>query len=123
MAAENALAAQARAANDRVSELEKALGESEPVMRRAQQVLADETERNRRNEKRLEEARRSLEEREAALLGQIAERESALSRRAADIEAAAARAGAEYRDRCRELERLKADLERKVAEMVKRARG
>ncbi|MCX5788430.1 MAG: hypothetical protein NTX64_08025, partial [Elusimicrobia bacterium] len=121
--AERALGEQARAAVNRVSELEKALADSEPVMRRAQQVLAEETERNRRYEQRFEEQKRHLEEREAAMLNELREREDELTRRAAEVEASAARTAADYRERRLELDKLKADFERHLGELVRKARG
>ncbi|MBI5201825.1 MAG: hypothetical protein HY925_09595, partial [Elusimicrobia bacterium] len=135
----------ARAAFERVSELEKILTDNDVIVRRAQASLADDAERHKRLQQEAAEARqrleeenaelrrsleqseaaskRSLEERESALYGQLAERESALARRTQEIETAMARASSEYRARREELERLKTEVERSVTELIKKAKG
>ncbi|MBI4425335.1 MAG: hypothetical protein HY554_16520 [Elusimicrobia bacterium] len=105
LAGEELLLAKGRQALARVTELEQLLAEGDVTVRRAQDVL------------------KGQDEREAALLSQVAERERELARRQADLEAASARAAAEYRERRGELDRLKTEVERQIADAVRRARG
>lgn len=88
LAGEEALAEKARAALERVSELERVLAENESIVRHAQQVLADDAERHQRLLQEAAEMKGRYEEEVAALRQGIQEREAAVRQAVQDREAA-----------------------------------